>query len=162
MLLTDLAEAVTAHLNSSPERWAGSLSVLAKVELDPSKALLPEMGVYILPQFVDYGIEQSRARGAPQVISNTLHISLVVSKVFMDLPIGEGVANWDEAKIILDVRQRAELWILQFASPPLTVAAVDPNAIEELELDNRNFVALTTFGFQQSSCGTEDLLPAAP
>jgi len=160
MLLTELAEAVTAHLNSSPERWAGDLEVIAKTELDPSLTMLKELGVFILPQFVDYNMEVSAARGAPQVFVNMLHVSLIVSKVFEELPIDVGVANWSEAKVILDIRQRAEIWILQFATPKLTLMAVDPNALEELELDNRNFVALTTFSFQQSSCATKDLLPA--
>jgi hypothetical protein len=160
MLLTTLAEAVTAHLNSSPERWAGDLEVEAKTELDPSKMMLQELGVYVMPQFVDYSMEISGARGAPQALVNILHISLVVSKVFEELPIDVGVANWSEAKVIQDVRQRAEIWILQFATPKLTLMGVDANALEEIELDNRNFVALTTFSFQQSSCATEDLLPA--
>ena len=161
MLLTDLAEALTEHLNSSPGKWAGDLEVLAKTELDPSKLMLPELGVYILPQFVDYNTEPTGARNKViQALVSTLHVSLVVSKVFLELPISDGVANWDEVKVIQDVRQRAEIWILQFPPiPGLTVAGVDPNALEELELDNRNFVALTTFSYQQSTCGEEDLLP---
>lgn len=149
-------------MNSAPERWAGGLQVLAKTELDPSKALLDELGVYIMPQFIDYGIEASRPRGQPKILSNTLHVSLVVSKVFVDLPIGSGVANWDEAKIILDVRQRAELWLMQFSTSSMTIIGAEAEPLEELELNNRNFVALTTFSFEQSSCGTEDLLPASP
>ena len=162
MLLSTLAEELTVHLNSAPERWAGEEEVTSKTELDPSKFLLKELGVYVLPQFVDYNVEISKPRGQPKVISNVLYVSMVVSRVFLELPMSDGVANWPESKVLLDIRQRAELWVLQYSTPSLTILSVDAEPLEELELNNRNFVALTTFGFQQSSCGTEDLLPAAP
>ena len=53
---------------------------------------------------------------------------------------------------MLDTREKAEKVIMGFQTSALTLIDVEPNPIEELELDHRNFVCLTSFASQEVEC----------
>ncbi len=164
MLLTTLAEEVTAFLNNDVSIWTPE-TITVKTELDPYLCLLSELGVYIVPGFIQLNIAASgtRPRSRPPPQSNrSLFFNLIVSEVFDDLPTGDGVANWGEAKAIVDTRQRAEERLMQFkssSSSSLTLVSVEPQPIDEAELEVRNFIAMTTFGYEETVCITEHELP---
>jgi len=151
----ELAEQLRDHLNQNQKDWSDN-GVLAKVELDPELCLLREYGVYIIPDFVQYNIEGSgtRARSGRHSVNETLFCSLIVSKVFEHLRSehSDGVANWDEVVPIIKMRHKAERVLCSFGSPTLTLTDVEPQPLVEEELENRNFIAITTFGFNQVVC----------
>lgn len=158
MLLTELAENLTKYLNDNKTSWDGG-SITVKTELDPDKFMLEELGVYVVPLFSLYNADEGRGRAVRQGVIETLYVNLIVSKVFVELPISDGVANWDEAKPIITIRQKAERFLMGWDGTDISsvqqhiaLASVDPQPVEELELDNRNFVALTTFGWEQKVC----------
>lgn len=160
MLLSELAVNLTAHLNTNKAKWTTS-NITVKTELDPYLCILPELGVYIVPGFIQYNVSASgtRPRRVVGQTNNTLFCNLIVSKVFTELPTGDGVANWSEAYPIVDLRERAERYLMKYTFPGITLASVEPQPIEEAELDNRNFIAMTTFGFEQTECVSEHELP---
>jgi hypothetical protein len=153
MLLTELAEAVTQFLNDRRADWAPE-TVTAKTELDPDKMLINALGVYITPLATNYSFDGAQGRGRLVTSLYTPRLALIVSRVFTELRTmdSDGVTNWSEAKIMLDTREKAELVILEFQSPNLTLLSVDPEPPEELELDHRNFVAMTQFTWQGVRC----------
>jgi len=153
MLLTELAESVTAFLNDRRADWAPE-SVTAKTELDPDKMLLNELGVYITPLVVNYGFDGVQSRGGAITIQRSMRLALIVSRVFTELrPMGsDGVTTWEEAKNLVDCRERAEKVIIQYQTSSLSLLDVDPDPIEELELDHRNFIAMTSFTWQDIEC----------
>ena len=153
MLLSELAEAVTNYLNAQRSEWAPE-TVVAKTELDPDKMLINGLGVYIVPITINYSSDGVAPRGGIIPIQRALRLALVISRVFSQLPTmgSDGVTNWEEAKIMLDTTEKAEKVIMGFQTSALTLIDVEPNPIEELELDHRNFVCLTSFAWQEVEC----------
>lgn len=154
MHLTELAEALTQYLNDHKDEWSTE-QINAKTELDPDKCLLNELGVYVVPEYVIYTLQSgARSRGARNQVVETLRVALIVSRVFQEMRAAssDGVTNWEEAKPLLDMRQDAERVLIGYGDSTLTLSDVDPSPIEELELDHRNFVAITSFGWEQVSC----------
>lgn len=155
MLLTNLVETLVTYLNSNTEVWAEELSIAAKAELDPSAIVLSDLGVYLVPNFVAYNLEGIKPRGQAIGTNDTLYVDLIVSRVFSELPSGDGVANWNEAKVLMNIRERCERRLIAWDGVGLTIVSIDPNPLVQLELDHRNFVAITTFGYEQTSCKSE-------
>jgi hypothetical protein len=157
MLLTDLAESLTAHLNTNKDKWTTE-DILVKTELDPMLCMLSALGVYIMPNYILYLIDNAKVRDERVQITQQLMCSLIVSKVFTGLPTGDGVANWSEAKPIIDTRQRTEECLLEYGNSALTLASVETQDVQEVELDNRNFIALSTFAYEQVVCVSAHVL----
>lgn len=150
--LTTIAELMAAHLNSSPENWGGDAGIEVKTELDPLLCMLPELGVYIVPVTNNYSFQGSHTRGSAKQIYVVSFCSLIVSKVFEDLPTGVGVTSWEEAKQIVDIRQQAELFLMKLHIPGLTLEEIESSDMEEVQMDVRNFAAITNFGYGQTIC----------
>lgn len=155
MLLTELTEALVSFLNERSDQWSDG-TIVAKAELDPELCLLRQLGVYIIPDFTQYNIEGSGTRGRRQrsSVNETLFCSVIVSKVFEQMREAgsDGVANWDEVKPLVETRQKVERILASYGSSSLTLTSMEPQPLVEEELDNRNFIAITTLGFEQTVC----------
>lgn len=152
MLLSALCEALVAHINSSPETWrpTGDTTTEAKVGMDIMQIMLPDLGVYVIPGVVESVLEASQGRRGVVKATQNLVVTTAVTREFQGYPVDEGIVPWSEAKILLDVRQNVEDRILSYKG--LKLVDSTPELINELELDNRNFVALTTWAYEQGIC----------
>lgn len=155
MLLTEIAEALTDYLNENRAKWTEDTDLTVTTELDPMACTTESFSVHIIPNYVQYNIEQDRARGR-RTSNNTISLcSLIVAVRFLEIPTGISVTNWSESKKMLDTWQRAQEVLMTFSSTALSLASMETRNPEELEMDMRNFVAMTTFGYSQLSCGSE-------
>ena len=140
---------------SEVAEWARDIliagAIPAKVELDPLLCCLPELGVYIGPSTVMYILQGNRARNKQQCTQRVHAVNLIVSKQFLDLPQEgtEGIANWDEVVPLIDKREEAEQLLIDAAHNSFTLSDVQPQPLEEIQMDYRNFIAMTTFFYEE-------------
>lgn len=152
MLLTELAEALQAHLNSSPEKWNED-GITAGLELDPMSDFINDLKVYITPNFA-LPVLTPASRGNRTQITEVLYCTLLVGKKFQLPTSGEGVATWAEAKALVSLWQRAQTFLLKYENPDLTLVDIEPSEPEPVQLDLRNYVARTLVGYEQTPCVT--------
>lgn len=170
MLLTEIAEAMVTMLNSSPGKWTEVAGVEARTTLDYVTCMAKgTLQVLVVPEMVQYNLEQSthlrgsRRGSAIHQIEAVKFVTLMVGKSFESLPTSDDVTPWDESKELLNIRERATQFLI---ANPITVngkqlklADIEEIPVDELELDNRNFVAVTQFGYEIGQCGSgPDLL----
>ena len=169
MLLTAIAEALVTKLNSSPGRWTTITGVVAKPTLDWVTCLdRTSLQVLIVPEMVQYSLEQSQTlrgskAGQTHQVETIKFITLMVGKSFTELPTDDDVTVWEEAKSLLDIRERVTQFIIanpiSISGRTIKLADIEEIPVDELELDNRNFVAVTQFGYEVGQCGSApDLL----
>lgn len=160
MLLTQLAQELTDNLNSSPEKWCEESGVTARLTLDWATCLNSDvLQVLIVPDFVQFNLEQSQGRRGWHQLNTTKYISVIVGRKFQLRPTSNDVAPWVECKSLVDTRER----IVQFAlANPVSgykVTEIEEQPIDEMELNNRNFVAVSALGYGVEQCGSgPDLL----
>lgn len=169
MLLTELAETVTSLLNSSQERWTAVEGVTVRTTLDWVTCLSKtSLQVLIVPEMVQYNLDGSlplrgSRRGTYNQVEATKFISLMVGKSFETLPTNDDVTPWAESKELLNIRERITQYLLTnpitFGGKVYGIGDVEEIPVDELELDNRNFIAVTQFGYSVGQCGSApDLL----
>lgn len=145
MMISELAETLVETLNSHPEKsWPD-----AEVALDYVSVLSsPGLKVIVSPDLVQLTAEQSQGRKQFLNIHQVLLVHLIVGRSFDGLIKGNDVAPWSECKELLDVYQKTQR-ILAFNWPARTrLVSIDPQPVDEQQLDYRNFNVFTTFGYE--------------
>lgn len=169
MLLTELAETITTKLNSSQEKWTSETGVTARTTLDWVTCLSKtSIQVLVVPEMVQYTLDSSlplrgSKRGTFNQVEALKFVSLMVGKSFESLPTDDDVTPWAESKELLNIRERVTQYLLAnpivFGGKTYGIADVEEIPVDELELDNRNFIAVTQFGYSVGQCGSApDLL----
>ena len=156
MLLTDLVEDITSHLENSEANWNGSSrTLIVRSELDVLRCLDSGLGVYVLPGFIDYSIDQSAKRQTIKQLVSIAFVSVVISTSFQEISDADGITTWEEAKEVVDIRQRVdEELIMNFSDPAISLVSVESQPPEEITLEARNFLVQTVLGYQQTQCDT--------
>src|SRR5690606_2650730 len=161
MLLTEIAEAVRDTLNSPPGKWATG-NTGAKVTLDWAGCLSKtDLQVLIVPEMVQYDLENSSGRRKFIGVNTIKFISVMVGRGFNSLPTSDSICPWPEAKELMDVRERVTQFLIANSALTGEVKLVDleETPVDELALDHRNFVAMTQLGYEVIQCGSgPDLL----
>lgn len=146
MLLSELSEQLLAILNSHPEGLGG---VVARLTVDWVTALEQEgLQVILTPQFVQYTAEESQGRRQQITIHTVKYISLIVAKSLEQLPTSGDVAPWEETKDLLDIRERCEQYLIINWPAGTRLVDIESSQVDELQLDHRNFNAVTSFGYE--------------
>lgn len=153
MLLTTLTDTIVTSLNSSPEIWT-ELSVTAVATLDWSGCLTKtQLQVLIVPEMVQYNLEQSARRRTIITTNSVKFVSVMVGKGFESLPTGDDVAPWADCKAMLDIRERITQFLISLPISGVALIDIEEIPVDELELNHRNFVAVTQFGYEDLQCG---------
>jgi len=160
MLLTKIAQELTDTLNSSPEKWCSESGVKARLTLDWATCLKADiLQVLIVPDFVQFNLEQSQGRREWQQLNTIKYISVIVGRKFKMLPTSNDVAPWEECKSLVDTRERVVQFALANPVYGYKVTEIEEQPIDEMELNNRNFVAVSALGYGVEQCGSgPDLL----
>jgi hypothetical protein len=160
MLLTDIAIALRDLLNLSPEKWSAQAGIEARLTLDWVTCLQKtSLQVLIVPEMVQYNLEQSDRRRRFTNVQATKFITIMVGKGFESLPTNDDVTPWEESKELLDVRERITQFVIANPLPGLALIDIEEIPIDELELNHRNFIAVNQLGYQVIQCGSApDLL----
>ena len=162
MLLTTLAETSVTLLNTSPEKWqAEEPYITARITMDWVTSLkATELQVLVVPELVQYDMESSGGRRHPAVIvESTKFVSVMIGKGFSGIDLNNDVAPWSESKALLDLRERITQLIIGNPIPKAKLVDVEEMPVDEMQLDHRNFNAVTQFGFNLGQCGSgPDLL----
>lgn len=164
MLLTELAETVTTLLNSSQESWTEDSGVVVRTTLDWVTCLSKtSLQVLIVPEMVQYNISASTSirgtrRGRYHQVETTKFVSLMVGRSFLSLPTNDDVTPWAESKELLNIRERITQYLLSnpitFGGKVYGLGDVEEIPVDEIELDNRNFIAVTQLGYEVGQCGS--------
>jgi len=154
MLLTDIAVAIKDLLNSSPGEWTSEAGVVARVTLDWATCLnKTELQVLVVPEMVQYNIEQSDRRRKFITVNSMKFVSIMVGRGFTDLPTDDDVAPWAESKTLMDTREKITKYIISHPLPGIDLMDIEEIPVDELELNHRNFIAVNQLGYQVLQCG---------
>jgi hypothetical protein len=154
MLVTEIAEAIVTLLNLSPEKWT-TANVQAKVVLDWATCLnKTQLQVLVVPDTCTYNLEESSNRRNVVRVNTTKSIVIMVARGFVGLDNENDVAPWSETKVLLDTRERISQYLLANPIPNLKIVELEEVAVDELEMDHRNFAAMTQIGYQVIQCGS--------
>jgi hypothetical protein len=155
MLLTDIAEQLTTLLNTSPEEWTTESDVVARTTLDWATCLRKStLQVLVVPEMVQYNIEQSQRRLTFTNANTMKFISIMVGRGFNDLPTDDDVAPWSECKALMDTRERITQFIIANPLEGIDLMDIEEIPVDELELNHRNFIAVNQLGYQVIQCGS--------
>lgn len=155
MLLTEVAEAVTELLNSSPEKWCGDEDLRAKEALDWITCLRKtELQVLIVPDSCAYNLENVSARRRQVLTETTKTVVVMIAKGFIGLDTDNDVAPWSESKELLNIRERISQFLLANPIEGLKIVNLEEVAVDELEIDHRNFMAMSQISYQVIQCGS--------
>lgn len=166
MLLAELCESIQLTLlGLSPENW-GTLKVGSDPDqipielcLDPDQIVnSTKRTIFILPVLLRPIVKDSggRGRGKKQVLYELLVASVLVIP-FSTFRKGD-VAEWDEVKTVLNLREELESHIMgtDFKNSTFNVGYTllncEPEEAVEIELNSRNFVANTDYTFEITRC----------
>ena len=165
-MLTELVESMqTKLLALPPEKW-GVLKVGTdtdeipiEIGLDPDQiSKATKRVIFLMPIVRQYNLRDSQQRGrtVKQVIS-TLVVSSAMVIPFSTMKIGD-VGEWDEIQNIMNLRERLESNIMttDFKITEFnygySLADVEAEPPQEIELNQRNFLAVTDYTFEIVSC----------
>lgn len=167
MLLTALAENIRDRINSNKELWTpDDLSRKAEACIDfVTPVSQPGFKLLVVPEMNTYLADETNSRQKVVTLDVTKFITIIVGYTFESQTYQDTVATWEEASFILDVREKIELFLLTqcYQDINLLITDVDPQQINEQELDRRNFNAITSFGFNDQPCGlTQESLSMLP
>jgi hypothetical protein len=145
IFISDLAEAMVEILNSHPEKdWPDAEVALDYVSILASTGLK----VIVSPDLVQLTAEQSQGRKQFLNVHSVLLVHLIVGRSFEGLSAGNDVAPWSECKELLDVYQKTQR-VLAFKWPERTrLINIEPQPVDEQQMDYRNFNVFTTFGYE--------------
>jgi len=155
MLLTEVAEAVTTSLNLSPGSWSGDATLRAKESLDWVSCLRKtELQVLVVPDTCAYNLETISSRRRVITTECVKTLVIMVAKGFVGLSTENDVAPWTEVKELLNIRERISQYLLATPLEPLKIVGIEEVAVDELEIDHRNFMAMTQISYQVIQCGS--------
>ena len=166
-MLAELAESIQLTLlNLPPEKW-GTLKVAndnpdkipIELCLDPDQIIhASKRVIFILPILLKPILKDSgaRTRGRKQVLYELLIASVLIVP-FSTFRKGD-VAEWDEVKDVLNLRESLEANIMgtDFKNSTFNLGYslldCEPSEPVEIELNSRNFVANTDYTFEIAKC----------
>ena len=167
-ILTNICENVkTMLLSLPPEKWGTIVpgnDIEGKIDiqlgLDPDEIVkATKRTLFIMPVILNYMIQDSassRGRTKTSVLTTAL-ISTAIVIPFKSFMRGD-VCNWDEVRSIIKFRERLETNImandLKDANFGYEYSFKDcePEAPVEIELNQRNYVAVTDYTFELNKC----------
>lgn len=159
MLLTELAENVQQRLNANKVEWAPTnKSIKADVCIDwVTASCSPGLKVLVVPELNQYLTNESNSREWVKNLQITKYLSIIVAYTFETQSYNDTIAPWNEIKFILDVREKIELFLISqsYNDIKLLITDIESQPVNEQELDRRNFNAITSFGFDQQLCNTQ-------
>ena len=155
MLLTEIAEWIVTQLNSSPEKWTEDSGVVARNTIDWATCLRDSnIQVLVVPEMVQYNMEASTGRTRKITVNTLKMVSVMIGKGFTSLPTNDDVAPWAECKELLNVRERVTQFLIDAHDPRFTLVDIEEIPVDELELNHRNFIAVSQFGYELLQCGS--------
>jgi len=156
MLLTTLAEGLAAYLNTNRSKWtSGSTEVVNA--FNPLIEQLDGLEIFVIPGQNIYNIEGSPRRGTVKRHLTYPTLILAIGAPFKDVPDADefGVANWDEAKKMLDLQEKIEEQAIYYKPEGLSLGSVEAVPPDDINADQRNFVVATTFVYERLGCSSE-------
>lgn len=161
MFLTELAELIHDRItNSPPETWAGPsggssliipVDVPVKLALDPlTETKDPNPALFVIPGYCQYtnaGERKNSGKRYSKVKVITLAICLRMKE--MDAQ-GFDVTSWTEGRKLLDLKELLDEFVLglDLSSSNVSIAdTIETDPPEEIQLDNRYFLATTVIGY---------------
>ena len=149
----DIVEAIVEAINTEfiPE---DGLVITAEPALDPQKCLdHDELRCFVVPDVVSYNLNQSKGRKSIVSVNSLKFVSVILSTTFKSLNKGPDLATWAEAKQVLKTRYELDSFLLTLIVGDSIVNEIECNLPDEVEQDHRNFVTVTSLGFQVIECG---------
>ena len=151
----DIAESIVEEINTNFISTQGILLV-AEPALDPQKCLdHDELRCFVVPDIVSYNLDQSKGRKSIVSINSLKFVSVILSTTFKSLTKGPDLATWAESKKVLKTRYELDSFLLRLIIEGNIVSEIESNLPDEVEQDHRNFVTVTSLGFQAIECGTQ-------
>ena len=119
--------------------------------LDPSEDLDTDEGsVLVVPVGNEYDLDNSNARGSVKQLITNKQIAVIVSVPFATVEAqGLDLASWAEVVKAINLREEIETYLLGQITNIVDVDSLPP---EELLMDKRWYLGVTTFGIQRSQC----------
>lgn len=151
----DFAEAVVASINAkfTPEE---GMVVAAELALDPQTVLdHDELKCFVIPDIVVYNLGERSGRRKTITTSSTKFVSIILATTFSQLNKGVDLTKWTEARKVLKTRYELDAFLLGLFYSKNRVTEIECNLPDEVELDHRNFVTVTTIGFGSQECVSE-------
>ena len=151
----DIVEAIVDKINNdfTPE---DGLNISAEAALDPQKCLdHDELRCFVVPDIVSYNLGLSKGRKSIVSVNSIKFVSVILSTTFKSLTKGPDLATWTEAKKVLKTRYELDTFLLKLIIEGNIVEEIECNLPDEVEQDHRNFVTVTSLGFQVIECGTQ-------
>ena len=150
-----------------PEKWGSIIpgteteeQIPIELGLDPDLIIkATKRVIFIMPIVLNYQIQDSasgRGRIKRSVLSTAL-ISTAIVIPFRTFMLGD-VCDWDEVRAVIALRQSLENNImaldLKDANFNIEYSLLDcePEPAQEIELNQRNYLAVTDFTFQLNKC----------
>ena len=144
------------HLEQNRECWTVDETLSVTPELDAIRCLDNDLACYVVPGMIDFNIGGSPKRKRIVSVSGVLFCSFIVATRMESISDDDGICSWEEAKVLTDTRQRAEEEIIfKFCPPGLNLISVEALPPEDIEVDHRNYLTQTTFGYEIQLCGTQ-------
>jgi hypothetical protein len=151
----DITEEIVEQINTNFISSQGML-VEAEAALDPQKCLdHDELRCFVVPDIVSYNLNQSKGRKSIVSINSLKFVSVILSTTFKALNKGPDLTTWTEAKKVLKTRYELDAFLLTLIIDGNIVTEIESNLPDEVEQDHRNFVTVTSLGFQVIECGTQ-------
>lgn len=154
MLLTELVETLTTHLNDNKSLWTQE-DITVTSELDATPDPTNNLLVYVMPQAIQPIVEGAMQRGRQKFNKELLIVSLVLAKNFTELVADTtmGVANWTtEIVPIINTWQRTQEVLMKYQIPSLTLSGVEPSPPSPIKEDLSVYAVMTTFSYEQVVC----------
>lgn len=167
-LLANCCENIRTQLLAlPPEKW-GSIKpgtqseeqIPIELGLDPDLIIKhTKRVIFIMPIVLGYSIQDSAAgRGRiKRSVLSTILVSSAILIPFRTFTIGD-VCNWDEVRAVIKLRERLENNIMALDlkdanfNIEYSLLECEPEPAQEIELNQRNYLAVTDFTFQLNKC----------
>lgn len=153
MLVTQLVDDIVAALNLSPEKWGDGTLAIATMDYVTCLSKT-QLQVLVVPDLVTYNFEAPASRRRINNVSTLKSISIMVGKSFVGLALNDDVAPWAETKGLMNIRERICQFLIATPIPGLALVGIEETPVDELALDERNFIAISTFNYDTVQCGS--------
>lgn len=161
MFLTELAELIKdSILAAPPEKWVGpsgvdsliiGTQVPVRLALDPLTATKdPQPALFVIPGYCQYTNAGERKNQGIR-FSRLKIITLAFCFRMMEMDAGGfDVTSWEEGRKLLDLKEILDEFMLKLdlsASKVSISDSIETDPPEEINLDNRYFLATTVIGY---------------
>jgi hypothetical protein len=161
-MLASLANEIKEYLNAIPPGdtgWGGGYEIpeflSAELALDPATIFSSgKRGLWIVPVVTNYNLEQGNKRGIRVNSFTKLHVISVTISIPFNTFKENDVASWEEIEAILNLREAIDSYIVRNEwSLPLLNNGVMAEPPIEIEMNQRWFLSMTEFTFEDLACG---------